>query len=369
MVSSIPNPLSSLVLFQSCGSGLLSVGTPYLDIAVPLTEKVAELVRPYFADQMEWAQEGNHTKFEALLTNVVAINESEPSHNLGGSAGNVARAAQRAMQGPGLTSTFFGKFGEDTHSRLYLESMKKLGVSVLAEPSTDPIGRIMVFESASNRRFICNPATNLGLSEESLSEEAISRHDLLHFEGYALRELPIPFLQKTMERAQSLSKKVSFDLGADRIIQESFQKFQELLPFIDILFANEAEVNAVFECLHASNTESATKEKTVAEFLLNGSNSRIAVFLKGACGATVFARTAEGEVHSFDSQAFPLPDGASIHPNGAGDHFIAAFLVTLLEGGNLQTAAQNGNRLGSAAVQVPGTEIPVELWPNLSHPL
>jgi sugar/nucleoside kinase (ribokinase family) len=174
--------------------------------------------------------------------------------------------------------------------------------------------------------------TYLGASREigpdDIREDEIAAAEILYIEGY-LWDAPAAKLaiKKAMAAAKAAGRKVALTLSDPFCVARWRREFVELLPQLDILFANEEEARALFE----------VEDFDAALQTLRGWKG-IAAFTRSEKGCVAARRE---ELHVLDA----VPVDAVIDTTGAGDQFAAGFLFGLTHGKDL---AQCG-RLGALA--------------------
>ena len=107
----------------------------------------------------------------------------------------------------------------------------------------------------------------------------------------------------------------------------------EVLPFVDILMPNEAEL-----CRMAKCTDLAGALDCMLRYVPT------IVVKRGALGALVVSRESS-------SVAAPLRLPRVVDTVGAGDSFNAGFVAAFLSGRDLETAARCGNLCGALSTQ------------------
>jgi sugar/nucleoside kinase (ribokinase family) len=179
-----------------------------------------------------------------------------------------------------------------------------------------------------------NVAFALGPGDEALLDGIT----WLHIAGHALLEGPQRdavhwLLAARSDRDARIA--VSLDLCLP-LLRARRDAVLELLPYLDILFANELEVAALFPGLsHAA---------ALAQVL--GANAQFAALKLGPGGCLV---AGAGQQHAVP--AFPV---AAVDANGCGDAFVAGFLHAHRRGAPLQVCATLANALGALTAMRPG---------------
>ncbi|CAL1543257.1 unnamed protein product [Lymnaea stagnalis] len=147
----------------------------------------------------------------------------------------------------------------------------------------------------------------------------------------------------------------AFNLAAVFISQQFSENIKRLLPFIDILFGNEMEADALIsQCGYKINSM-----QEIALFLCNwetkkcNGHSRIVVITRGP-STSILAQ--EGKVFEF-----PVVDVTAdqiIDTNGAGDAFVGGFLASLIKGESSSDAMKAGHTAAHVILKQRGCSLP-----------
>jgi sugar/nucleoside kinase (ribokinase family) len=245
----------------------------------------------------------------------------------GGSAANTI-AGVASLGGRAL---FVGKVATDGLGQVFTHDIRAIGVSFQSNPLTGgpATGRCLINVTPDGERTMC---TFLGAAVEltpaDVAPEAIAQAEILYLEGYLFDppEARAAFA-KAAAAARAADRRIALSLS-DAFVVERHRA--ELLSFIDaevdLLFANEAEVTALFETDFAS-----------ALGHLRG-RVKTAAVTRGAKGSVILANGADIEVAC-------EPATQLVDTTGAGDQYAAGFLSGLAAG----RAVADCGRLGSIA--------------------
>lgn len=260
----------------------------------------------------------------------------------GGSASN----AVHCVAALGGDARFVGRTGNDDNGRFYAASCAQAGVKPLTTISEEiPTGVATTFILPDGRRTF---ATYLGaaatVSAEDLFEKDFAAVDYLFIEGYLVQNHAL--ILRAVELAQRNGVKVCLDLASWNIVEEEHDFFKQLLPKIDVVFANEEEAQAM----------TGTTGEAAAEWLAK--NCPIAVVKCGAKGAVAVSKDEKVSVTA--EKVEKVED-----TTGAGDFFAGGFLYEHAKGATLQQCLQTGARCAAAVIQVMGTQLSAETWIEL----
>lgn len=245
----------------------------------------------------------------------------------GGSAANTVAG----IASLGGKPAFLGRVKDDEFGKIFTHDLNGIGVDFNCAPAIDgkATARCMVFITPDAERTM---ATFLGacteFDENYVDEEKIKNSKLIYVEGYLWDEEKAKnAIQKAMKIAKANNIKTSFTLSDPFCVSRHKQQFLDLLPEIDILFANEEEALMLFD---ASNFEEAA---TIAQ-----GKCEIIVITKGAAGSAIITR--DEIINVAATKIDKLVD-----TTGAGDLYAGGFLYgytqekPLAECGRIGTAA------------------------------
>ena len=183
-----------------------------------------------------------------------------PAHQVsGGSAGNTA-AGVAALGG---RAGFIGQVAPDQLGEFYRHDLTSTGVEFITAASDvgQPTARSMILVTPDGHRTM---NTFLGaaqhLSKEALDEAQIRDSAILYLEGYLWDpETPRYAMVRAIEVAREAGRKVAFTFSDTFCVDRHRDGFNQLLDGgrIDILFANQAEVEALAGVAHLDSAVAA----------------------------------------------------------------------------------------------------------------
>ena len=252
----------------------------------------------------------------------------------GGSAGNTM-AGIASLGGAGA---YIGKVRDDELGRVFAHDMRAVGVRFETAPlaAGPPTARSLILVTPDAQRTM---NTFLGacveLGPEDVAPELIAAAQVTYLEGY-LFDPPgaKAAFQKAAELAHAAGRKVSLTLSDAFCVERYRAEFRALIAgHIDILFANEAEITALYQTASFDDALAA---------------------VRGHCEIAALTRSAKGSVLIGRGETQPIPVmrvDRVVDTTGAGDLYAAGVLYGLTHGRDLATAG----RLGSlAAAEVIG---------------
>jgi len=244
----------------------------------------------------------------------------------GGSAANTA-AGVAAL---GARAGFVGQVAPDQLGEVFTHDIRAKGVEFATEPADFGVStaRCLVLVTPDAHRTM---NTYLGASQylmvEALDEAQIESAAILYLEGYlwdpgAARYAMI----KAIDVAHQAGRQVAFTLSDTFCIERHRDGFNALIDGgrVDILFANEAEIQALAAIPNFEQALATVKDKV-----------KILVVTRSEKGAIAIAGDARAEVPA-------EPVGQVVDTTGAGDLFAAGFLAGQAQGRSLEQSLRMG---------------------------
>src|SRR5690349_24607669 len=187
-----------------------------------------------------------------------------PAHEVsGGSAGSTA-AGVAALGG---RAGFIGQVAPDQLGEFYRHDLTSTGVEFITAASDvgEPTARSMILVTPDGHRTM---NTFLGAAQHlpasALDEDQIRSSAILYLEGYLWDpETPRYAMVRAIEVAREAGRKVAFTLSDSFCIDRHRDGFNELIDGgrVDILFANEDEIQAMAGVAHVETAVDAFKDK------------------------------------------------------------------------------------------------------------
>jgi len=247
----------------------------------------------------------------------------------GGSAGNTA-AGVAALGG---RAGFVGQVAPDQLGEFYRHDLTATGVefTTAARDFGVPTARSMVLVTPDAHRTM---NTFLGAAQllpvDALDEAQIEGAKILYLEGYLWDpETPRYAMIKAIDVARNAGRKVAFTLSDSFCIDRHRDGFNGLIDGgrIDLLFANEAEIQALAGLAHFESAVAAVRDKV-----------ETLVVTRSEKGAIAVSRGERAEVRA-------EPVGRVVDTTGAGDLFAAGFLA----GWTQERSLEESLRIGAIA--------------------
>ena len=261
----------------------------------------------------------------------------ESSMAPGGSAANTIHGLATL----GIESGFISYIGKDEIGRFFEESMNSVGVKPLLSHSNTASGTARTIISADGERtFATNLGASLELNESVITSELFKDWDYCYLEGYLIANKPV--FKKVITTAKECGCKIVLDLASFNVVEDNREFLNELLPQIDIVFANEEEAKALTQ-MSAEESLHYIADKV-----------DIAIVKVGKKGSLI--KRGE-EVVTIGCNKVDVVD-----TTGAGDMYAAGFLYGLINGYDLERCGTIGNHLAESIIQVIGAKMDENRW-------
>ena len=253
----------------------------------------------------------------------------------GGCAGNTA-AGIAALGG---RAGFVGGVASDQLGQFYRHDLTAAGVE-FTTPEVDvgvPTARSMILVTPDGHRTM---NTFLGaaqhLPSSALDEQQIRDSGAIYLEGYLWDpETPRYAMIRAIEIAREAGRKVAFSLSDTFCIERHRDGFNQLIDGgrIDILFANQAEIEMLAGVPHLDSAVEAVRDKVETLVVTRGERGALAT--RGGERADVAAE----------------PVREVVDTTGAGDLFAAGFLFGDTRGMSLTDSLKLGAIAAAEVIQ------------------
>jgi sugar/nucleoside kinase (ribokinase family) len=304
--------------FDLCG-----IGNAIVDVVAPVAEAFL-------------SKHDMHKGGMALISaeQAAAIYASMPpgQESSGGSVANTCAVAS----GLGARVGFLGKVADDELGQVFRHDITAAGVAFPTAPLRDgaPTARCLIAVTSDGQRTM---NTFLGacvtFGPEDLDEAMIADSAVTDLEGYLFDP---PHAQAAFRRAAEVAhaagRQVALSLSDAFCVSRHRAAFQDLVAgHVDILFANETEICALYE----ENDFDAAAGRASRDVVL-------AALTKAEAGSLV--------LHRGERIAVPAAPATVVDTTGAGDAYAAGFLAGMAAGRTLASSAALGSRAAAAVI-------------------
>jgi sugar/nucleoside kinase (ribokinase family) len=255
---------------------------------------------------------------------------------MGGCASNTAVALSRL----GVSTSLWGKLGQDFFGEFALKELKKAGVKtsgVILDSKAETSATVVLVNRKAQRSFLHSVAANDHIYIEELKLSRLFQFHHLHIGGYFLfSALDGKPMAKILEQARHKGLTTSMDTAWD--LKGRWMKvLKPCLPYLDYFMPSEREVKML---LGHTNPAKAAR-----------------AFLKLGAKAVVVKLGEKGS-HFLNREGLeikvPAYRAKVVDTTGAGDCFCAGFIKGLSLGWDIKKSLRLGNAAGACAVEALG---------------
>jgi len=274
----------------------------------------------------------------------------------GGAAQNTARVTQWMLKDK-QTVVYSGCVGKDENGTILRNATESNGVLVkYLENAEVPTGACAVLIN-DKERSMC---TNLGAAnkfhishlETEEMKAIINSVENFYMAGY--------FLTVSTESALLLAKHAAehnkpflFGLAAPFIIDFFFNQVEQLLPYVDVVFANESEAATFGRKMNWGEDLAVIAEKLSVWNKVNTKRSRAVVFTQGPNATLVYQ---DGKLSQYTPVAVPSEEIVDL--NAAGDSFCGGFLAAFSLGKDMAKCCEAGHYGAWEIIRQNGATLP-----------
>jgi sugar/nucleoside kinase (ribokinase family) len=261
----------------------------------------------------------------------------------GGSAANT----MAGIASFGGKSGFIGKTAKDQFGEVFAHDIRASGVTFTTAPgNAEPTGRSLILVTPDGQRTM---NTFLGISPQlgggEVDAALIRSARILYLEGYLFdRPEAKAAFREAATIAAKAGRQVALTLSDPFCVDRHRQEFLEFIrASVDILFANESEITALYRTTSFDDAAHKTRADT-----------KLAALTRSEKGSVI--------VDSGDAVAIPAaPVAAVVDTTGAGDLYAAGFLFGLATGRNLEASGQLGSLAAAEIISHIGARPAVSL--------
>jgi sugar/nucleoside kinase (ribokinase family) len=244
----------------------------------------------------------------------------------GGSAANTAIGVASL----GGSSQYIGKVSNDQLGEVFVHDLRSTGVRYETAVSANgaPTGRCLIFVTPDAHRTM-RPYLGAAheLTADDVREDDVASAEITYAEGFWDAECARDAFRKALRIAHGSGRKAALSLSDVVCVNNWRSEFLQLLEDgeIDVLFANEAELLALFP-----------------DAILGVALERV----RGICPVAAITRSEHGSIIVAGDQTHEVPAapvGDVVDTTGAGDLYAAGFLFGLTHGEPLARCGELGS--------------------------
>nr|O93919.1 RecName: Full=Adenosine kinase [Schizophyllum commune]AAC69199.1 adenosine kinase [Schizophyllum commune] len=336
---------------------LFCMGNPLLDLQVRDGEKLLEKYGLKSNDAI-LAEEKHLLLYDEI------VKEHEVTYVAGGAAQNAARGAAYCL--PPKSVVYTGCVGDDDLAEQLKAANKREGLDeAYLVKKGEKTGACAVIITGHDRSLVTTLRAAEKFEQSHLSSEAVAplvdAVQFYYMEGYFVTHGLASALELAGKSAAK-SKCFVLNFSAPFIPQFFMPAIQQLLPYVDIVIANESEAEAWASASgHPAPTDLAAVAKSLAmQPKTNPARPRVVIFTHGAEETVVVNSAEPGRVRTF--KVDKLAEGEIVDTNGAGDAFAGGFLGALVAGRELDDSVEAGHKLAKISIQQIGPQFK---WPKV----
>lgn len=175
--------------------------------------------------------------------------------------------------------------------------------------------------------------------------------EVFYVEGFFLTHGTDAVLELST-KASNQGKVFALNFSAPFIPQFFSAQLQSVLPYCDIIIANESEAEAyAITAGYPDPTDLAAIARSVAiSPKANPSRQRVVIFTHGAESTVMVTSTEPDTPKVF--KVTPIPSEQIVDTNGAGDAFAGGFLGAFVAGKSLDECVEVGHKMGAMCVKL-----------------
>jgi adenosine kinase len=279
----------------------------------------------------------------------------------GGSVQNTLRVAQWVLGTPNV-ATYMGAIGDDEFGKILSREASSEGVNVQYQVVPgQPTGTCAVLITGNDRSLCANLAAANHFTKDHLdkpeSRALMEKAKFYYISGFFLTVSPESILT-VAQYAASQNRPYMMNLSAPFILEFFSDRFNSVLPYIDILFGNETEARA-FSKLQGFGTDDITEIalKTVSLPKENAQRPRVVVFTQGS--DPVIVAELDGSCGKVSQYPVATLESSQIKDtNGAGDAFVGGFLAQYIQGQAIAKCIECGIWAATEVIQLSGATFP-----------
>ena len=251
------------------------------------------------------------------------------------SGGSVANSCAVAA-GLGARAAFLGKVANDQLGAVFAHDLRAIGVHYPTAPLAGgpPTARCLILVTPDGQRTM-NTYLGAGgaFGPGDLDAEAIRAAAILYLEGYlfdppAAREA----FYRAARIAREAGRRVALSLSDPFCVDRHRAGFLDLIAQgVDILFANEAEICALFEQNDFDRAADAAARAVP-----------LAALTRSEAGSVIVEGASRHRIAAVQTDV--------VDTTGAGDAYAAGFIAGLARGASLPACAALASRAASAAI-------------------
>ncbi|OQR71584.1 adenosine kinase-like [Tropilaelaps mercedesae] len=339
-------------MYEIPKGALFCMGNPLLDISAEVDQTFLDKYNLKANDAV--LAEKHHLPIYSELKE-----KSKLEYIAGGATQNTCRVFQWVVR-KADRCVFMGCIGRDEFGEILKCKAREAGVDVHYQfDETTPTGTcaVLLTDGGKHRSLCANLAAANNFSVEHLKKpenlKLMCSARLYYISGFFLT-VSVDSMVLVGQHATSENKLFCMNLSAPFLCQFFHDQMMKVMPYVDILFGNEAEAKELACSQKWPETLSIKDIARKAAFLPKERGKRMVIFTQGTDPVIVVQQ--DGSV-----QEYPVKQIAKdkiVDTNGAGDAFVGGFLAGLIEAKSIASCVARGIAAASMMIQQSGCSLP-----------
>lgn len=292
------------------------------------------------------------------------VNNYPVEYIAGGATQNSIRVAQWMLQKKFATS-YIGCVGNDQFGKNLEKCALEGGVRVqYMVQDQEPTGTCACLITEKVRSLVANLGAANSYKKTHLDQEdnwaLVERAQFVYIAGFFLTVSPDSILEVAKHCAEK-NKYFTMNLSAPFISFAFKEQLMSIMPYVDILFGNENESEALAQALELGTKDRKEIALKIAAFPKENKNrARIVIITQGSDPVLLCEN---GNVT--ESSIIPIPDKDILDTNGAGDAWVGGFLSELVRGRTVKESLLGGHYAANVIIKRSGCTFPEK--PNFNY--
>ncbi len=254
----------------------------------------------------------------------------------GGSAANTAVG----FSSFGGSCAFIGQIGNDDFGTLFSKDLNNSGVffeNKMVEKSEETSKSIVLVTPDAERSMNTYLGASLKFNLNCINKNLIINSKIIYIEGYLFDQSDAKkAIYYCCELAKDHNCEVALSLSDSSCVDRHREEFCELIyKFVDIIFANEAEIQSLYQLNLQESLKKIRK------------NAEVGAITLGSRGSVVFQNQIENLVPS-------ILVNDPVDTTGAGDIFASGFLFGLTNNYSIEDCGKLGSKVAADIIKYVG---------------
>jgi len=253
------------------------------------------------------------------------------------------------------------KYGEFVKSKLETENVKFLGWELEDKMTSTAI----VLIESRERNIFAHISASKNINSEHLRdyEHLINKSKIFYADSYLIKYSFSAF-EYVFKNFAYLDVLLALSLSNESLIEDNYDKFVQLFPYVDIFIGNSDEFQIIKKLMGYENMEITEFFEKFSETFdkFNKNKNRIIVNTRGQNSTLIFSKNVvDHRKELIEIPPLELDESLIVDLNGAGDGFAGGFFTGIMLNLNLYQCGQLGNKIASEIIKLKGFQIPYKM--------